>query len=89
MKIMKYEIVYIKFDGPSFSWANGEYIIVKKNPKSRSMEICSIENGQPSICDGEFSTCVTGLGTPTISTGKFYHDIRFRKEKLERILKNV
>lgn len=84
---MRYEIVDIVFPHPSFSWANGRYIIVDENYRDGCIELCRFENGEPEMYNDEYSTSVTGKNNFGVTrTGKFYIDKRFRKEKLERIL---
>lgn len=87
---MRYEIVDVNFNDPSFNWANGTYIITNENYDSDCIEICRFENGRPEMnyTGKNFSCAVTGKNNPGIKrTGKYYIDNRYRKEKLERILK--
>jgi len=74
---MKYEIVDIDFNNPSFNWANGRYIIVNENYDISGIELCRFDNGKPELYDDgyecKFSTSVTGKTNPGVKrTGKFY-----------------
>jgi hypothetical protein len=86
---MRYEIINLDLNHPSFNWANGTYIVVNENYEDTALEICKFENGKPEMdyTGKNFSCSVTGKNNPGVKrTGKFYIDNRFRKEKLERIL---
>jgi len=88
---MKCEIVEINFGHPSFSWANGTYIIVGPHQNSKTeIEICPFKNGEPDRYDsGDLNISVTGKNNAGIKrTGKFYNLISLedRERKLKRIL---